>query len=133
MILITGGAYQGKQKIARSLWEQQKIEQNIIEPIVAAGSIADQGQLLKAEIIVQFHLWIRRMMEEEKEPYPFVHKLLQENPQVILILDQVGGGVVPIDAFDRKYREMVGRIGCLLADQAEEVYLVICGIARKIK
>lgn len=133
MILITGGAYQGKQKIARSLWEQHKIEQNAIEPIVAAGNIADQEQLLRAEIIVQFHLWIRRMMEEEKEPYPFVHKLFHKNPQVVLTLDQVGCGVVPIDAFDRKYRETVGRIGCLLADQADEVYLVTCGIARKIK
>ena len=133
MILITGGAHQGKQKIARNLWEQKKEAHNTLEPVIAAGDTEDQERLLQAEIIVQFHLWIYKMTENGTDPYPFVHRLFQENPQVIFTLDQVGCGVVPMDAFDRKYREMVGRIGCLLADQAKEVYLVTCGIARKIK
>lgn len=133
MILVTGGAYQGKKKIARDLWQQKKVVQDALEPVVVAGDTANIKQLLQAEIIVQFHLWIRRMAEEGTDPYPLVHQIFQENPWVILTLDQVGCGVVPIDAFDRKYRETVGRISCLLAEQAKEVYLVTCGIARRIK
>lgn len=133
MILVTGGAYQGKQKIARALWEQQRMEWDAIEPVIVAGDIADQEQLMRAEIIVQYHLWMRRVIEEGTDPYPFVEQLLTENPRAVLTLDLVGCGVVPIDAFDRKYRETVGRIGCLLAERAKEVYLVTCGIARRIK
>ena len=72
-------------------------------------------------------------MEEGKEPYEMTEKLLEANPNVIIILNQMGCGIVPMDPFDRKYRETVGRIGCMLAKRAEEVYLLNCQIARRLK
>ena len=42
-------------------------------------------------------------------------------------------GIVPIDAFDRLYREKVGRILCKAVEQAEEVYRVVAGIPVCIK
>ena len=59
--------------------------------------------------------------------------LLKGNPDVILVMNQLGCGIVPMDRFDREYRELTGRMGCVLARQAEEVYLVNCGIAKRLK
>ena len=62
-----------------------------------------------------------------------MEKLCRKNPQVILEITQLGCGVVPMDAFDRNYREQVGRISCKIAESAEAVYMVNCGIAKRLK
>ena len=51
----------------------------------------------------------------------------------IIICDEIGNGIVPIDPFEREYRERVGRILVQLAKRAEEVERIICGIGQKIK
>ena len=38
-----------------------------------------------------------------------------------------------MDAFERAYRELTGRMLIAIAQQAEEVVRVICGMGQKIK
>ncbi|MFQ7854168.1 MAG: bifunctional adenosylcobinamide kinase/adenosylcobinamide-phosphate guanylyltransferase [Flavonifractor plautii] len=45
--------------------------------------------------------------------------LLEANPDVILICDEVGCGVVPVEPAQRARREAVGRLCCRLAERAE--------------
>ena len=59
--------------------------------------------------------------------------MIRVNPDVILVSDEVGYGVVPIDAFDRAYREAVGRICTKLAGYSHRVTRVVCGIGTVIK
>ena len=51
----------------------------------------------------------------------------------MIISDEIGNGIVPVDAFERDYRERTGRMLITLASQADEVVRVICGIGQKIK
>ena len=51
----------------------------------------------------------------------------------IVVCQEVGGGVVPIDAQEREWRECTGRLCCDIAAQADRVYRVYCGIATCIK
>ena len=46
-------------------------------------------------------------------------ELIRKNPEVILVSDEVGYGVVPVDAFQRAYREAVGRTCTNLLPSAE--------------
>lgn len=126
MILVTGGAYQGKLEFAKSICEKEI-------PVIAEGESAGMEELEQADIIAHFHLYIKRLMEEEKKDEETIQELIRKNPTVILEINQLGCGVVPMDAFDRSYRETVGRISCLLAQQAEQVYLVNCGIPKRLK
>lgn len=141
MILITGGAYQGKLEFARSICKKA-------EPVVAEGDRAVLAELEQADIVAQFHLYIRRLMIENEnlqenrnqqensrktQIEEQVQELIQKNPDVILELTQLGCGVVPIDEFDRSYREKAGRIGCMLAKQAEQVWMVNAGIGMRLK
>ena len=50
-----------------------------------------------------------------------------------LVSQEVGYGVVPMDAFDRKYREAVGRVCTDLASKSKKVIRVVCGIGTVIK
>lgn len=51
----------------------------------------------------------------------------------IVIADEVGGGVVPIDAKQRRDREAAGRLACLLAERADAVVRVCCGLPQVLK
>ena len=51
----------------------------------------------------------------------------------IVIATEVGGGVVPVDKNERAAREAAGRLGCLLAQRADAVVRVFCGIPVYLK
>lgn len=60
-------------------------------------------------------------------------ELLVCNGELLIVSDEVGYGVVPIDAFERRYRETVGRVCTELAAASSRVHRVICGIGTVIK
>lgn len=60
-------------------------------------------------------------------------RILKENPQIILIGNEIGCGLVPVDAFERNYREQYGRICTKLAQRAQRVDRVVCGIGVRLK
>ena len=51
----------------------------------------------------------------------------------VIISDEVGCGVVPVDRFEREWRETVGRICCMLAKDAEQVVRLFCGVPMVLK
>lgn len=51
----------------------------------------------------------------------------------VVICNEVGAGVVPLDAADRDFREEVGRLCCMLAERADMVVRVFCGIPTVLK
>lgn len=51
----------------------------------------------------------------------------------IVIATEVGGGVVPIDPVQRAQREAAGRLACLLAQRADTVVRVCCGLPQLLK
>ena len=62
-----------------------------------------------------------------------IQRLAKENPDVVIVTNELGYGVVPVDAFDRKYRETTGRVCTQAACQADTVIRVVCGIGQVIK
>lgn len=109
MIFIVGGAYQGKT------------------------SFADRNFSDTCKIIHHYHEEIRLQMKKGMDPLEEAKKLLLSEDRLVIICDEVGSGLVPVDAFERAYREQVGRVGGYLAAQAEQVIRVICGIGQTIK
>lgn len=87
-------------------------------------------------IIDKFHYFIRALLENKLPLQEYILKFMQfaeENQDTIVIADEIGNGIVPLDAFEREYREQTGRAEILLAKKADEVIRVICGIGQKIK
>lgn len=52
---------------------------------------------------------------------------------IVFVTNEVGSGIVPGDALSREYRDLAGLANQLVAEAADEVYLVTCGIANEIK
>lgn len=51
----------------------------------------------------------------------------------IVIATEVGCGVVPADPAERAFREHAGRLACLLAERADTVVRVCCGLPQVLK
>ena len=51
----------------------------------------------------------------------------------VVISTETGGGVVPLDAAQRSAREAAGRLACLLAERADTVVRVFCGLPMALK
>lgn len=57
----------------------------------------------------------------------------QTSSTVWLVTNEVGLGIVPETRLGRFYRDLQGKINQLLAKEADEVYLVICGLSQRLK
>ena len=131
MRLVIGGAYQGKKDYVKAKY---RVEDDRIRP----GKYPVQTEGMSC--INGLHNIIREMMdparpvdEQEETIWRYIRGLTLDCPDLILICDEVGGGIVPIEKAQRDYRECVGRILCKLADEAETVERVCCGVGQTIK
>ena len=55
------------------------------------------------------------------------------NASFIIVTNEVGLGLVPANRLGRLYRDLLGRANQMLAQQADEIYLMVAGLAVKIK
>ncbi len=106
MVLVVGGSHQGKYAFAKTL---------------------------SGHVIKDFHLTVKTALEQGKDPWELVERMKAEQTDAVVTVAELGCGLIPVDAFDREYREIVGRISCELAKQAQAVYRVCCGIPTRIK
>ena len=51
----------------------------------------------------------------------------------VVIATETGCGVIPLDPQERRNREAAGRLSCLLAERAETVVRICCGIPQVLK
>lgn len=106
-------------------------------------------------ILNHFHLIVRDVMREENMKNPDapvndrkdsdppmsdlnglnarMDQLLAQFPDMTIISDEIGSGIVPMDAFERAWREETGRELIRLAAKAESVVRVVAGIGQRIK
>ena len=126
MIFVTGGCFQGKQQ-----WVLQNCQ---MQPFrVADGAVCSMEAIKSAGVLDHFHLLVRRWMEAGKIPADETEKILSDNLDIVIITDEIGSGIVPLDVKEREWREVHGRICCQLAGRADAVFRVIAGIGQKIK
>ncbi len=77
---------------------------------------------------------MRRILTEGGDAQDFARRLLRENPDAVLTCDEVGGGIVPLDPLERRWREETGRaLGVLTADPATCLVRVWYGIGEVIR
>ena len=125
MLLIIGGAYQGKLEYARSYTGLAPEE-------FVDGSTCSLEEILTCRGMNHFHEYVRRLLKEGKDVSSLAETILQKNPDIVLVSNEVGYGIVPIDKEERQFRETCGRICCSLAKEAQ-VHRVMCGIGKVLK
>lgn len=122
--LILGGAYQGKRAYAEMIFPGLTW---------ADGKEIPFREIENAAAIDRFHLLVKRWMLAGKSAEDLTEKILGMNRKIIILCDEIGCGLVPVDAFEREYREAAGRVCVELAEHARRVDRVVCGIGMRMK
>ena len=106
MIFVTGPAFSGKQEyIQRALGLDDKA--------FAECAVRDVQDLALS-----------------KDPDELADRLAEKR---IVIATEIGGGIVPADPEEREKREAAGRLACRLAERADTVIRVCCGLPQVLK
>ena len=131
MILIIGGFAQGKLHYVKQRYVhcEDGREVTVLDGTLELPTETGAGQV----IVNHLHRYIREQLQQGTDPEVMIENFGKEHPDCILICDEIGNGIVPMEAEERIYRERTGRILEQLAAQADEVVRVVCGIGQKIK
>lgn len=120
MRMYIGGAYQGKLSYAKQQNPDIKWRD---------GASCTLEELLEAQGVYRFQEFIRKHMEIED----LAEQLIQENPRSVIVTDEIGYGLVPVEEEARNFRERTGRICTKLAAHCERVERIVCGISTRIR
>ena len=86
-----------------------------------------------AALLKEFQAVIREKLAAGEDTLAYTQRLCAEQPELVVVSDEVGSGVVPISKEERLWREAVGRALYVVAEHAESVTRVMCGIGVRLK
>ena len=122
MVLLIGGAYQGKTAYA-----QKKYGLRAADIFTCETELLD----LSARCLRHLERFALACVRAGKEPADVLAGLDLHGK--ILICEDISCGVVPIDPEQRAWREAVGRMNAMLAARAERVTRIFCGLPMELK
>ena len=161
-ILVLGGARSGKSSFAESLFDAcgsaaylataealdtemtSRIERHqsrrgnkwttLEEPVDISAAIARARDPLLVDCLT---IWLSNLMHLEKdlevETTDLCQALQDHDQPVVLVSNEVGGGIVPKNKLARRFRDEAGLLNQRVASVADSVYLVTAGLPQKLK
>ena len=126
MIMITGGAFQGKKEYVKNRFGFSDDE-------ILNGGSCELDAVFTAKCVTDYQLAVKRLLEENADPEEFTRRFCRENSGAVIIINEIGGGIIPLEKSERIWREETGRAGCIIAENSREVIRLVCGVPVKIK
>ena len=108
MILIFGGAYQGKTEYAQQQFGESR------------------------KIINELDREILKWIQADEDVSEKIATLMKSYPEAVFICNDISCGIVPLCPTERKWREAVGRALGHIARQSEQVIRLYCGIPTRL-
>ena len=125
MHLIIGGRYMGKRVYAEKLYGNFEIVYNLeseqAENIISAG------------LIINLHMGIKSLLVRNIDAMNFFASRLNILRSSVIIGDEISSGIIPVDKFERKWRDETGKVYQFLASEAEIVDRIFAGLALRLK
>ena len=118
MILIIGGAYQGKLDFARE-------NLGITEIFDCQGADIDFSKKCVYNL--------QKFTACHPDPVGYFERNRQSWQDSVLILEDISCGVVPMGAENRAWRQRTGRLSQYLSREATQVSRIFCGLEQRPK
>jgi adenosylcobinamide kinase / adenosylcobinamide-phosphate guanylyltransferase len=140
VFLATGEAGDDEMadRIARHRQERPASWSTVEEPVElerAVGAVDDETTL----IVDCLSLWVSNLIERRDGPEieaaaaAAVQVAAARSGLTIVVSNEVGLGIVPVNALARGYRDVLGRVNALWVAAADEAYFVVAGRTIKLE
>lgn len=126
MKMIVGGAYEGKTDYAK--WQFELTDSEIVD-----GLECSKRDLMNCRCVKHAEELVRRSLKRGEDPMQLADGMIRFNPDMIVIANEVGCGIVPVNSEERAFREAAGRFCTKLAAFSDEVHRVVYGEGMIIK
>lgn len=129
-----------KQRVVRHQKERSQSWFTVEAPIRLPEAIAIQSRDTGVLLVDCLTLWISNLLMEnegtEKIPQritSLIQSLKSVGCPVVLVSNEVGGGIVPENKIAREFRDLVGAANQAVAEHADRVIWMVAGIPVRIK
>ncbi len=78
-------------------------------------------------------MWILNLLEAGLDYKEILARVLKTDATIIFVLNDVNNGIIPDNALSRRYIDMSGIIGQIVAGSCDEVYHVVVGLENRLK
>jgi len=109
-------------------------------PVDLTDWFAKQGPRYRVVILDCLTLWLSNLREQgvpDTQVFRLTGEWLQAmrrtNGRIVIVTNELGMGLVPMDATGRSFRDLAGLVNQQVAQEADEVHLVVSGLAVRLK
>jgi adenosylcobinamide kinase/adenosylcobinamide-phosphate guanylyltransferase len=124
-------------RIARHAADRDPRWHVIEEPLALAATLGREARRDRVVVVDCMTLWLSNLLLRDLEPGAATQVLVAAVAElagpVILVSNEVGGGIVPDNALARAFRDAQGTLNQRLAEACEAVVLMAAGIALRLK
>lgn len=124
MVLITGGAYQGKLQYAREAYGLQD-----------ADIFTCEGQKIdfSRRCVDKLEEYVYACTQAGVDPRPYLEENKEKWKDSVILCQDIFCGVVPVEADQRAWRQETARLCQYLSREADSVIRMFCGLAQRLK
>ena len=127
-------------KIARHRQSRSSAWVTAEVPVDLTAWFNEEGRHYRVILVDCLTLWLSNHCElGRKEPdiledvRMWLRAIRRNAARVVLVSNELGMGLVPVDARSRRFRELAGDVNRLVAQEADDAYLVVSGMCLSLK
>ena len=124
MILIFGGAYNGKLEFVKEKYELNNDD---------IFFCTNQTLKFDKKVLCGLHIFTKECVLNNINSLEILENNMQNLKGKIIICDEINSGIVPMGKLDRVWREETGRVLQFLTKQSSSVYRIFFGLQEELK
>ena len=124
MILIFGGAYNGKLEFTKEKYDMDNAE---------IFFCIDQHLKFDKKVLCGLHIFTRACVLNKINSVEILENNINSLKHKIIICDEINSGIVPMEKLDRAWREETGRALQFLTKHSSSVYRIFFGLQEELK
>lgn len=121
-----------KERVKRHLVQRGDAFITIEEPCSLSEAIASCDDAILIDCLT---VWINNMIfyMREEEISTEIEKLLDSGKDIVMVINEVGCGIIPGDKLSRKFADLSGQVAQQVARRADEVHFCSAGLSLRMK
>lgn len=127
-------------KIARHRQSRSSAWVTAEVPVDLTAWFNEEGRHYRVILVDCLTLWLsnhcelgRKERDILEDVRVWLRAIRRSAARVVLVSNELGMGLVPVDAASRRFRELAGDVNRLVAQEADDAYLVVSGMCLSLK